>query len=221
MDTLTDSHSLSHLEIVETGRRRRWSDAEKLRARVPAIACGYEEGLHAARCRAELAEAEIVREGFAAVVTVLARTLDRLGAAIAARIAADRELATMADRLRSLKGVGPVTVTTLIGDLPELGRLSAKQIASLVGLAPPPATAARRHGAPSQAHGRPGVRRVLFNGARSAIQHNPTMKAFYDRLVTENRRPGEVALTAVMRKMLVTLNAIARDQRDWTHASHT
>ena len=68
-------------------------------------------------------------------------------------------------------------------------------------------------------HGRPGVRRVLFNAARSAIRHNPPMRDFYQRLVQANNRPGKVALTAVMRKILVTLNAIARDQQPWTHAS--
>ncbi|GLK77298.1 hypothetical protein GCM10008171_25520 [Methylopila jiangsuensis] len=64
------------------------------------------------------------------------------------------------------------------------------------------------------------MRRVLFNAARCAIRHNLTIKAFYDRLVTQNRRPGKVALTAVMRKMLVTLNAIARDRQNWKHAPH-
>ena len=56
------------------------------------------------------------------------------------------------------------------------------------------------------------------NAARSALRHNPVMKAFYQTLVHENRRPGKVALTAVMRKMLVTLNAIAREQQPWRHA---
>ena len=60
---------------------------------------------------------------------------------------------------------------------------------------------------------------MLFNGARSAIQHNPVMKAFYRHLVDDNHRLGKVALTAVMRKMLVTLNAMIRDGSDWKHAA--
>jgi transposase len=63
------------------------------------------------------------------------------------------------------------------------------------------------------------VRKVLFNGARSAIQHNPVMTAFYRRLVDQNHRLGKVALTAVMRKMLVILNAMIRDGSDWKHAA--
>ena len=66
-------------------------------------------------------------------------------------------------------------------------------------------------------HGRPGVRKVLFNAARYAIRHNPLLKAFYQKLVDVNRRPGKVALIAVMRKMLVILNAIARDRLPWKH----
>ncbi|GLK75528.1 hypothetical protein GCM10008171_07820 [Methylopila jiangsuensis] len=126
----------------------------------------------------------------------------------------------MARRLASLKGVGPVTIMTLIGALPELGRLTGKEIASLVGLAPVTRDSGRTRGRAATGHGRPDVRRVLFNAARCAIRHNLTMKAFYDRLVTQNRRPGKVALTAVMRKMLVTLNAIARDRQNWKHAPH-
>ncbi|HLP66009.1 MAG TPA: IS110 family transposase, partial [Rhizobium sp.] len=59
------------------------------------------------------------------------------------------------------------------------------------------------------------IRRALFNAARSAIRHPSPLKDFYDRLVQENRRPGKVALTALMRKMLVTLNAIVRDDQPW------
>jgi transposase len=159
-----------------------------------------------------------VRDSLAAVVGALAAALDALDAAIDAHVAADPDLAAMAARLKSLKGVGPVTVVTLLGGLPELGRLSAKEIASLAGLAPRTRHSGKTRSRAVTGHGRSDVRRVLFNAARCAIRHNPTMKAFYDRLVTQNHRPGNVALTAVMRKMLVTLNAIARDNHNWKHA---
>ncbi|MFD1333847.1 IS110 family transposase, partial [Methylopila musalis] len=176
------------------------------------------DALHAERCRAALAESRAVRDSLAAVMAALEAALAGLETEIAARIAADPDLAAMARRLASLKGVGPVTIMTLIGALPELGRLTGKEIASLVGLAPVTRDSGRTRGRAATGHGRPDVRRVLFNAARCAIRHNPTMKAFFDRLVTENRRPGKVALTAVMRKMLVTLNAIARDKQNWKHA---
>ena len=68
-------------------------------------------------------------------------------------------------------------------------------------------------------HGRPGVRRALFNAARSAIAHPSPFKDFYDRLVEQNGRPGKVALVAVMRKILVTANAVARDRQPWRAVS--
>jgi transposase len=174
--------------------------------------------LQAERARARLAETDVVRQGLDAVETALLAVLDQLETAISAHIESQPELAATAGRLRSLTGVGPVTVSTLMGELPELGRLSGKEIASLVGLAPQTCESGKTHRRAVTGHGRPGVRRVLFNAARSAIRWNPVMKAFYETLVHTNKRPGKVALTAVMRKMLVTLNAIARDQQPWLHA---
>jgi transposase len=177
------------------------------------------ELLHAERCRAERAENEIVRQGLKAVIDALATALDGLERATEAHIAERPDLAATAQRLRSLTGVGPITVHTLMGELPELGRLSGKEIAALVGLAPQTRESGKTRHRAITGHGRPGVRRVLFNAARSAIRWNPVMKAFYENLIHTNQRPGKVALTAVMRKMLITLNAIARDQQPWLHAS--
>lgn len=171
--------------------------------------------LQAERCRLAMARTAVVRAGIAATIALLGRELAALDAAIAAHIAAQARLARMAALLRSLKGVGPVTVATLLAELPELGRLSGKQIAALVGLAPRQRDSGRKRGRASTGHGRPGVRQVLFNAARIAICHNPAMRAVYQRLSERNRRPGLVALTAVMRRMLVILNAIARDGQPW------
>lgn len=170
-------------------------------------------------CRARRAEAPLVRDSLAAVIRLLSAELTALEAAIAARIATQADLAQREARLRTLKGVGPVTAATLIAELPELGRLSGKEIAALVGLAPRTRESGKHHGRATTGHGRSGVRAVLFNAARCAIRANPVMKTFYQRLVGPNHRPGKVALTAVMRKLLVTLNAIARDNQPWKHAS--
>lgn len=176
------------------------------------------DALQAERCRMALARSPAVCASLEGVVAALRSALDALEAEIRATLAAHEELAAMARHLRSLSGVGPVTVMTVLGELPELGRLSAKEIASLAGLAPRTRASGARTWRATTGHGRPGVRLVLFNAARSAIRHNAPMKAFYQRLVTENRRPGKVALVAVMRKMLVILNAIARDKTDWSGA---
>ena len=189
--------------------------------------------LHAERCRAALVRSPIVIASLDAAVALMAKDLATLDAAIAARIAERAPLARMAALLRSLKGVGPVTVATLLAELPELGQLSGKEIAALVGLAPRQRDSGRSHGRATVGHGRPGVRQVLFNGlpsggprpdpwvARAAIRRNQVMRATYERLVTQNHRPGKVALTAVMRRMLVILNAIARDGKPWKGAPVT
>ena len=165
-----------------------------------------------------MAQAAAVKKTLAKVIKALEAALDGLEQEIEAHIEADEELAATAACMRTVTGVGPATVLTMLGELPELGRLSGKEIAALVGLAPRTHESGQTRFRASVGHGRPGVRRVLFNAARAAIRWNPAMRAFYDRLTTTNRRPGKVALTAVMRKLLVTLNAIVRDRRPWKHA---
>jgi len=175
------------------------------------------DSLHAERCRLERAAAPAVRHSLGAAVDSLVGNLKEIESAIAAAIAENAETAQSAALLQSVKGVGPVTAATLLADLPELGRLSGKEIAALVGLAPQNRESGKTKARARTGHGRPGVRKVLFNAARCAIRHNPVLKAFYQKLVDQNRRPGKVALIAVMRKILVILNAIARDRHPWKH----
>ncbi|HRW61321.1 MAG TPA: IS110 family transposase [Defluviicoccus sp.] len=174
--------------------------------------------LQAERCRAATAHGAWVKDSLATLTATLAAALAALDAAIASHVAATPALADAAACLRTLKGTGPVTAATLLGELPELGRLSGKEIAALVGLAPCTRESGKQRGRARTGHGRAGVRQVLFNAARSAIRWNPVMRNFYERLVGERRRPGKVALVAVMRKMLVTLNAMARERKPWKHA---
>ena len=174
--------------------------------------------LHAENCRCDVADSAIVRKSLQAVIVALERSLAAVDKALAERIANSAHAET-SRRLQSFCGVGPTIAETLIAHLPELGHLSGKKIAALCGLAPHTRDSGKHHGHASIGHGRSGVRKVLFNGARCAIQHNPVMKAFYRHLVDDNHRLGKVALTAVMRKMLVTLNAMIRDGSDWKHAA--
>lgn len=174
--------------------------------------------LHAENCRCDVADSAIVRKSLQAVIAALERSLAVVDKALAERIAHSAHAET-SRRLQTFCGVGTAIAETLIADLPELGHLSGKKIAALCGLAPHTHDSGKQHGHASIGHGRPGVRKVLFNGARCAIQHNPIMKAFYRHLVDDNHRLGKVALTAVMRKMLVTLNAMIRDGSDWKHAA--
>jgi transposase len=173
------------------------------------------EALHAERCRLALAAVAAVRHSLEAVITALRHSLDALEAEIAAVITGDHETARLAELLQTIHGIGPITAATLIADLPELGLLSAKQIAALVGLAPHTKRSGTMRYREPTGHGRAGLRQALFNAARAAIRHPSPFKDFYDRLVTQNRRPGKVALTAVMRKLLITANAVARDRQPW------
>ncbi len=118
------------------------------------------------------------------------------------------------DLLRSVPGIGPVTACTLIADLPELGRLDRRRIAALVGLAPFARDSGAFRGRRMIAGGRAHIRRVLYMATLTAAKHNPAIRAFYQRLVAAGR-PGKVALTAAMRKLLTILNAILRDRRAW------
>ena len=113
------------------------------------------------------------------------------------------------DLLQSVKGVGPTLSRTLLGYLPELGLLSRKQIAALAGLAPFNRDSGKHVGKRSIFGGRAEVRCVLYMGAITAARCNDELGAFYRRLVAAGK-PKKVALTAVMRKLLVHLNALMR-----------
>jgi transposase len=116
--------------------------------------------------------------------------------------------------LTSMPGVGDVTAQALLADLPELGQLDRRRIAALVGIAPFNRDSGQWRGRRMIGGGRPAVRRALYMATIVAIQHNPTIAACYQRLVTAGR-PKKVAVIAAMRKLLTTLNAMLRDRRPW------
>jgi transposase len=118
------------------------------------------------------------------------------------------------DLLRSVPGVGPVLATTLIAELPELGRLSRKQIATLVGVAPLNCESGILRGRRIVWGGRAQVRAALWMGTLVAVQHNPVLRRFYDRLAAAGK-PKKVALTACMHKLLLILNALLRQRTSW------
>ena len=129
-------------------------------------------------------------------------------------IAAEADLARRYARLTSMPGVGPVLAFTLVALLPELGRMSRKQIAALVGLAPYDFDSGKLRGHRSIYGGRMPVRKVLYMAAISACRYNPALKTFHNRLAAAGKKP-KVILVAVMRKMITTLNAMLRDGDSW------
>jgi transposase len=123
------------------------------------------------------------------------------------------------DLLRSAPGVGPIVARTLLAQLPELGTLSHKTIAALVGVAPLNRDSGCFRGRRMVWGGRAAVRAVLYMGALAAVRFNPVLRAFYQRLRAAGKLP-KVALTACMHKLLTILNAMCKHQRRWdpTHA---
>jgi len=116
--------------------------------------------------------------------------------------------------LTSVPGVGPVTARTLIAELPELGRLDRRKLASLVGVAPFNRDSGTWRGHRMIAGGRTSVRCALYMAALVAIRHNPPIKAVYQRLIARGR-PKKVAIIACLRQLLTILNAIIRDATPW------
>lgn len=116
--------------------------------------------------------------------------------------------------LCSVKGIGPATSYTLISQLPELGTVNRKEIAALVGVAPFNRDSGRWRGKRTTWGGRAGVRAQLYMAALTASQHNPVVRAFYQRLI-EAGKPKKVALTACMRKLVVILNAMVKNGTLW------
>lgn len=118
------------------------------------------------------------------------------------------------DLLREVPGVGPNLARTLLAELPELGKLSHKEIAALVGVAPFPRDSGRMRGKRMVWGGRAPVRAALYLSIWSASKWNPVIRVFYERLRAKGK-PPKVAQVACMRKLLTLLNAMVRDGRRW------
>lgn len=116
--------------------------------------------------------------------------------------------------LDSVPGVGRVTITTLLGRLPELGSLQRKRVAALVGVAPFADDSGKRRGQRYIQGGRADVRCVLYMATLSARRCNPVIKVMYERLRAAGK-PFKLAMTACMRKLLVILNAMLKTQQPW------
>ncbi len=167
--------------------------------------------------RLEHARHASVHKSVTVHVASLRRAFATIEAEIARVITSCEHLARKAQLMRSLKGIGPVTVATLLACLPELGTMSKGEAAALAGLAPinrdSGKTSAPRH----IMAGRNAIRRSLYMAALVARQSNPVIKDFA-RQLTQRGKPFKVVIVAVMRKLLITLNAILKTEQPWRHA---
>lgn len=184
VDLVSRYRQLSHMIVQEKNRR------EKLRAR------------NEDRAKAWIEE----------TLDFLMRQRQSVVDAMEACLRSDKDLADKAQVLTSLKGIGLKTACFLIAWLPELGLLDKGQIAKLVGVAPVNRDSGLMRGKRMIAGGRKPVRDALYVAALPAIRFDPAMRAVFDRLKAKGK-PGKVALVAVMRRMIIILNARMRDYR--------
>jgi transposase len=117
--------------------------------------------------------------------------------------------------LRTVPGIGPQTALSLQAWLPELGVLNRHQIAALVGLAPFNRDSGVFRGRRMIRGGRSKVRQSLYMATLSAVRYNPVIKTLFDRLTSQSGKPGKVALVACMRKLLIILNAMVKNNTPW------
>jgi transposase len=171
----------------------------------------------AERNRLRQSSAGWVRSDLERSIDALTKRIEAIDAEIEDHVKGSPIWQVQEDLLRSVPGVGKTLSRTLLAELPELGTLTRRKIAALVGVAPFARDSGTWRGRRMITGGRPAVRAVLYMATVAASRCNPAIAATYKRLRAAGK-PAKVALTACMRKLLVILNAIARDQRPWQAA---
>lgn len=156
-----------------------------------------------------------MRKRIKAHIDWLEQEIDKLDVDLTAGLRRSPAWRAKDELLRSMKGIGPITSSTLLVALPELGELDRRAIAALVGLAPFNRDSGIMRGRRSIYGGRSQVRTLLYMAATTAIRSNPVIRAFYQRLKSRGK-PHKVAMVACMRKMLTILNAMVRQSTPWT-----
>ena len=168
-------------------------------------------------CRAKMEPVAAIKASIGAVLQILSEQIKAMQTAIDAFIAADPVLKANSAILRSCKGIGPKSAQAILAMLPEIGTLDRRKIAALVGVAPITRSSGSSINAASIAGGRKALRDILFMAALSASSHNPTFKSFYARLRADGK-PHKLAVVAVIRKLIVTLNAMIKTRQNFKNA---
>lgn len=156
----------------------------------------------------------VVRKQLRAHITWLERALDQADTDLAEAIRQSPLWREKEELLRSVPGIGPVLTTTLLANLPELGTLTHKQIAALVGVAPLNRDSGTLHGKRTVWGGRAQVRAALYMAAIVAARFNPVIRVFYQRLCAVGKAK-KVAFVACMRKLLTIVNAMLKHRTPW------
>ena len=164
--------------------------------------------------RLETLRSKSARKSVEQVLKVLGKQILTIEKQIADLVESDDDWNDKAELLQSVPGVGPITVASLLADLPELGQLNRQQIAALAGLAPFNRDSGRFRGRRSIWGGRKAVRGVLYMATLSAMRCNHVIKTFAERLKADGKT-FKVVITACMRKLLVILNTMVQNNTHW------
>lgn len=160
----------------------------------------------------------VVRAGIKAHIAYLEKEMSEIETGLQSKIQESPIERAKYNLLRSVPGVGPTLCTTLLIELPELGKLNKRQIAALVGVAPLNRDSGTLRGKRTVWGGRAKVRAPLYMATLVATRFNPVIKVFYDRLCAAGKAK-KVALTACMHKLLVILNAMLKHGTPWAYVS--
>jgi transposase len=166
--------------------------------------------LTAEKNRIKAPRAEIIKNSCEEMIKMLQKQLEEVTSKLNALIEEDTELKAKKAVLQTIPGIGEITANELLVLLPELGTLNRRQIASLAGLAPRANESGQYKGYRHIGHGRSGVKPILFMSSMAARNSNSSFKAFYNKLIAAGKEKM-VALTALMRKIIVVANARIRD----------
>jgi transposase len=164
--------------------------------------------------RTERGASQAIRRSIQKVIDTLNKQIKQVEKSILSLVESDDVWKNKAELLQSTPGVGKTTAATLLADLPELGTLNRQQIAALVGLAPFNRDSGQFKGKRSIWGGRASVRSTLYMAALTAKRCNPIIRAFAERLSSHGKKP-KVVITACMRKLLVILNTMVKNQTHW------
>lgn len=155
-----------------------------------------------------------VRQSVQRVVDLLNKQIERIEKDILAHIESHDHWSNKADLMGTFLGVGPATIASLVAELPELGLLNRQQVAALVGVAPHPNDSGPKRGPRKISGGRAAVRSTLYMATLSAKRWNPVIREFAKRLEAAGK-PFKVVMTACMRKVLVILNTMIKNNTPW------
>jgi len=169
----------------------------------------------AAQNRAHTRRSPLLKRQAANRLSQIERQIAAIDAALIAQIEADPDLKARFDILLSIPGLGQISAFAILIDMPELGQIEHKCIASLAGLAPMARDSGQRTGKRFIRGGRRHLRQALYMPALVAMRFNADLKAKYQTLLAAGK-PPKVAITAIMRKLLILANALLRDGRTWT-----